>query len=130
MSLKNARSRKADEDPKPTPKRPEAGLGVVEGEEAVEALEAAPEVHEAEVEAADEAEAVADEVAAEDEAVADEETEAEAEDAARSEAEARRRTRSRAPRPIRLSPRPVWVRSRVKKRASAWRRRPRFMKRR
>ena len=45
---------------------PEAGLGAVEGEEAVEALEAAPEVHEAAVEAADEAEAVADEVAAED----------------------------------------------------------------
>ena len=58
---------------------PEAGLGVVEGEEAVEALEAAPEVHEAEVEAAEEAEAVADEVAGEDEAVADEKTE-EAED--------------------------------------------------
>ncbi|HYP94809.1 MAG TPA: prolipoprotein diacylglyceryl transferase, partial [Mycobacterium sp.] len=32
---------------------PEAGLGVVEGEEAVEALEAAREVHEAEVEAAE-----------------------------------------------------------------------------
>jgi prolipoprotein diacylglyceryl transferase len=46
---------------------PEAGLGVVEGEEAVEAQEAAPEVHEAAVEAADEAEAVAEEVAAEDE---------------------------------------------------------------
>jgi phosphatidylglycerol---prolipoprotein diacylglyceryl transferase len=54
---------------------PEAGLGVLEGEEAVEALEAAPEVHEAEVEAAEEAEAVADEVAGEDEAVADEKTE-------------------------------------------------------
>ena len=49
-------------------------MGVVEGEEAVEALEAAPEVHEAEVEAAEEAEAVADEVAGEDEAVADEKT--------------------------------------------------------
>jgi len=46
---------------------PEAGLGVVEGEEAVEALEAAPEVHEAEVEAAEKAEAVADEMAGEDE---------------------------------------------------------------
>ena len=63
---------------------PEAGLGVVEGEEAVEALEAAPEVHEAEVEAAEEAEAVADEVAGEDEAVADEKTE-EAEDDSREE---------------------------------------------
>ncbi len=45
----------------------EAGLGAVEGEEAVEAQEAAPEVHEAAVEAADEAEGVAEEVAAEDE---------------------------------------------------------------
>jgi len=54
---------------------PEAGLGVVEGEEAVEALEAAREVHEAEVEAAEEAEAVADEVAAEEDAVTDEKTE-------------------------------------------------------
>jgi prolipoprotein diacylglyceryl transferase len=45
----------------------EAGLGAVEGEEAVEAQEAAPEVPEAALEAADEAEAVADEVAAEDE---------------------------------------------------------------
>jgi prolipoprotein diacylglyceryl transferase len=51
---------------------PQAGLGVVEGEEAVEALEAAPEVHEAEVEAAEEAEAVAAKVAGEDEAVAEE----------------------------------------------------------
>ena len=70
------------EEPEAEPEdgaEPEAGLGVVEGEEAVEALEAAPEVHEAEVEAAEEAEAVADEVAAEDEAVADEKTE-EAED--------------------------------------------------
>ena len=48
---------------------PEAGLGVVEGEEAVEAQEAAPEVHDAAVEAAAEAEAVADEVAAEGEDV-------------------------------------------------------------
>src|SRR4029079_17083209 len=53
---------------------PEAGLGVVEGEEAVEALAAAPEVHEPEVEAAEEAEAVAAKVAGEDEAVADEKT--------------------------------------------------------
>jgi prolipoprotein diacylglyceryl transferase len=45
----------------------EAGLGAVEGAEAVEAQEAAPEVPEAALEAADEAEAVADEVAAEDE---------------------------------------------------------------
>ncbi len=59
----------------PETAEPEAGLGVVEGEEAVEALEAAPEVHEAEVEAAEKAEAVADEVAGEDEAVADEKTE-------------------------------------------------------
>jgi prolipoprotein diacylglyceryl transferase len=50
------------------PEESDVGLGAVEGEEAVEALEAAPEVHEAAVEAADEAEAVADEVAAEDEA--------------------------------------------------------------
>jgi prolipoprotein diacylglyceryl transferase len=55
----------ADEDLEP---EPEAGLGVVEGEEAVEAQEAAPEVHEAAVEAAVEAEAVADQVAAEDDA--------------------------------------------------------------
>jgi prolipoprotein diacylglyceryl transferase len=48
---------------------PEAGLGVVEGEEAVEAQEAAPEVHDAAVEAAAEAEAIADEVAAEGEDV-------------------------------------------------------------
>jgi prolipoprotein diacylglyceryl transferase len=54
---------------------PEAGLGAVEGDEVAEAVEVAPEVHDAEVEAADEAEAVADEVAAEaeeaDEAEAD-----------------------------------------------------------
>ena len=60
---------------------PEAGLGAVEGEEAVEALEAAPEVHEAAVEAADAAEALVDEVAAEDEAAEAAEPEAEAEDA-------------------------------------------------
>jgi prolipoprotein diacylglyceryl transferase len=51
---------------------PDAGLGVVEGDEAVEAQEAAPEVHEAAVEAADEAEAVADEVAAEEAAQTEE----------------------------------------------------------
>ncbi|MGY4651506.1 prolipoprotein diacylglyceryl transferase [Mycobacterium sp. URHB0021] len=43
------------------------GVGAVEGEDAVEAEEAAPEVHEAAVEATDEAEAVTDEVAAEGE---------------------------------------------------------------
>ena len=64
----------------PNPEEPEAGLGAVEGEEAVEALEAAPEVHEAAVEAADEAEAFAEEVAAEDEAAGAAEPEAEAED--------------------------------------------------
>ncbi len=53
------------------------GVGAVEGEEVVEAEEAAPEVHEAAVEAADEAE----EVAAESEAAA-EDTEAEAEEVA------------------------------------------------
>ncbi len=100
---------------------PEAGLGVVEGEEAVEALEAAPEVHEAEVEAAEEAEAVADEVAAEDEAVADEKTE-EAED----EPEEAEAVTDEEPRKPRASPKPkkshrpsrrqVWVPSRVRKR--------------
>jgi hypothetical protein len=44
---------------------PQAGLGSVEGGEVEAAEVAAPEVHEAAVEAADEAEAVADEVAAE-----------------------------------------------------------------
>jgi prolipoprotein diacylglyceryl transferase len=43
---------------------PAEGLGAVEGEEAVEAAEAAPEVHEAAVEEAEEAAAVADEVVA------------------------------------------------------------------
>jgi phosphatidylglycerol---prolipoprotein diacylglyceryl transferase len=47
---------------------PETGLGSVEGEEVVDAVAAAPEVHDAEVEAADEAAAVADEVAADVEA--------------------------------------------------------------
>jgi prolipoprotein diacylglyceryl transferase len=42
------------------------GVGAVEGEDAVEAHEAAPEVHEAAVDGADEAEQVAAEVAAED----------------------------------------------------------------
>ena len=64
---------------------PEAGLGAVEGEEAVEALEAAPEVHEAAVEAADAAEALVDEVAAEGEAAEAAEPEAEAEDASAEE---------------------------------------------
>jgi prolipoprotein diacylglyceryl transferase len=53
------------EEPEPESAEPEAGLGVVEGEEAVDALAVAPQVHDAEVEAAEEAEAVADEVAAE-----------------------------------------------------------------
>ena len=66
----------AAEDQQPDVEEPEAGLGVVEGEEAVEAQEAAPEVHEAAVEAADEAEAVADEAAAE--AAEDEEPTSEA----------------------------------------------------
>ncbi|MBE1546117.1 prolipoprotein diacylglyceryl transferase [Mycobacterium sp. OAS707] len=47
------------------PEGSEAGLGAVEGDEVAEAVDAAPEVHDAEVEAADEAEAIADEVAAE-----------------------------------------------------------------
>ncbi|AGB23310.1 prolipoprotein diacylglyceryl transferase [Mycobacterium sp. JS623] len=44
---------------------PEGGLGAVEGDDVAEAVEAAPEVHDAEVEAVEEAEAVADELAAE-----------------------------------------------------------------
>jgi prolipoprotein diacylglyceryl transferase len=63
------------EEPEAGAAEPEAGLGVFEGEEAVEALAAVPEVHEAAVEAADEAEAVADEVAFEDEAAEAEEPE-------------------------------------------------------
>ncbi|HKH52269.1 MAG TPA: prolipoprotein diacylglyceryl transferase, partial [Mycobacterium sp.] len=69
-------AKSAAEDQEPDVAEPEAGLGVVEGEEAVEAQEAAPEVHEAAVEAADEAEAVADEAAAE--AAEDEEPTSEA----------------------------------------------------
>ena len=76
----------ADEEPEAdSADVPAAGLGAVEGEEATEALEAAPEVHEAAVEAADEAEAVADEVAAGDEAAEAEEPEAEAEEAPEAE---------------------------------------------
>jgi prolipoprotein diacylglyceryl transferase len=71
----------ADESSDAETPEPEAGLGVVEGEEAVEAQEAAAEVHEAALEAADEAEAVAEAVAAEDEA------DAEAEDAAEDDSE-------------------------------------------
>jgi hypothetical protein len=79
----------SDEEPEAESEgQPEAGLGAVEGEEAVEAQEAAPEIHEAAVEAADEAEAVADEVAAEDEAAEAEEPEAEAEAASEEEPEA------------------------------------------
>ena len=74
------------EEPDAEPEEePEAGLGAVEGEEAVEALEVVPEVHEAAVEAADEAEAVAKEVAAEDEAAEAEAPGAEAEDASEEE---------------------------------------------
>ena len=54
------------------------GLGAVEGEDAVEAQEAAPEVHEAAVESADEAEEVAAEVAAEEVVAADDSDAAEA----------------------------------------------------
>ncbi len=75
----------SDEKPQAEAAEPEAGLGAVEGEEAVEALEAAPEVHEAAVEAIDEAEALVDEVAAEDEAAEAAEPEAEAEDASAEE---------------------------------------------
>ena len=76
---------RAEEPEAESEEEPEAGLGAVEGEEAVEALEAAPEVHEAAVEAADEAEAVADEVAADEEAAEAEEPAAEAEDASEEE---------------------------------------------
>lgn len=58
---------------------PAAGLGAVEGEDVADAVDAAPEVNEAEVEAADEAEAVADEAAA---GAEDEEAEAVADEAA------------------------------------------------
>jgi len=76
----------ADEEPEADSEDvPAAGLGAVEGEEATEALEAAPEVHEAAVEAADEAEAVADEVAARDEAAEAEEAVPEAEEAPEAE---------------------------------------------
>jgi phosphatidylglycerol---prolipoprotein diacylglyceryl transferase len=79
----------SDEEPEAESEgQPEAGLGAVEGEEAVEAQEAAPEVHEAAVEAAEEAEAVADEAAAEDEVAEAEEPEAEAEAASEEEPEA------------------------------------------
>jgi prolipoprotein diacylglyceryl transferase len=74
----------ADEDLEP---EPEAGLGVVEGEEAVEAQEAAPEVHEAAVEAAVEAEAVADQVVAEDDAAQTEDEDDEPSSEAAAEAE-------------------------------------------
>jgi prolipoprotein diacylglyceryl transferase len=53
------------------PEEAEAGLGAVEGEEVAEAVEAAPEVHDAEVEAAEEAEAIADELAVEGEEAAE-----------------------------------------------------------
>jgi prolipoprotein diacylglyceryl transferase len=66
------------EQPEAETAEPEAGLGGVEGEEAVEALEAAPDVHDAAVEAADEAEAVADEVVAEEEPSSEAAAEAEA----------------------------------------------------
>jgi phosphatidylglycerol---prolipoprotein diacylglyceryl transferase len=66
------------EQPEAETSEPEAGLGAVEGEEAVEALEAAPDVHDAAVAAADEAEAVADEVVAEEEPSSEAAAEAEA----------------------------------------------------
>jgi prolipoprotein diacylglyceryl transferase len=72
----------------PEAEEPEAGLGSVEGEEAAEAVAAAPEVHEAAVEATDEAETVADEVASEDEEPAASEAAAEAEELAADVAEA------------------------------------------
>ena len=67
---------------------PEAGLGAVEGDEVAEAVEAAPEVHDVEVEAAEEAQAVADEVAAEAEEAEEAEPEAESEAESESESEA------------------------------------------
>jgi prolipoprotein diacylglyceryl transferase len=78
------------EQPEAESAEPEAGLGAVEGEEAVEALEAAPDVHDAAVEAAAEAAAVADEVAAEEEEPSSEaaaEAEALAEDVAEAPSE-------------------------------------------
>jgi len=78
--------REAEEAPEA--EEPEAGLGSVEGEEAAEAVAAAPEVHEAAVEATDEAETVADEVASEDEEPAASEAAAEAEELAADVAEA------------------------------------------
>jgi prolipoprotein diacylglyceryl transferase len=63
----------------------EAGLGVVEGDEAVEVQAAAPEVHDAAVEAVGEAEAVADEVAGEAEAEEPEAEEPESDEANESE---------------------------------------------
>jgi prolipoprotein diacylglyceryl transferase len=69
------------------PEEPQTGLGEVEGEEAVEALAAAPEVHETAVEAADEAEAVAAEVATEDEPAETDEAEAEPQSEPETEAE-------------------------------------------
>jgi prolipoprotein diacylglyceryl transferase len=66
---------------------PEAGLGAVEGDEVAEAVEAAPEVHDVEVEAAEEAQAVADEVAAEAEEAEEAEPEAESEAESESESE-------------------------------------------
>jgi prolipoprotein diacylglyceryl transferase len=60
---------------------PEGGLGSVEGDEVAEAVAAAPEVHDVEVDAAEEAEAIADDVAAEaDEAGEPDEPEAEADE--------------------------------------------------
>jgi prolipoprotein diacylglyceryl transferase len=67
---------------------PEAGLGAVEGDEVAEAVKAAPEVHDVEVEAAEEAQAVADEVAAEAEEAEEAEPEAESEAESESESEA------------------------------------------
>jgi prolipoprotein diacylglyceryl transferase len=63
-----------------TDAEPEAGLGAVEGDEVAEAVEAAPELHDAEVEAAEKAEAVADEVAAEAEDAEEPEADEEADE--------------------------------------------------
>ncbi|MDT5178633.1 MAG: hypothetical protein QOJ95_2831, partial [Mycobacterium sp.] len=66
---------------------PEGGLGAVEGDDALAAEVAAPEVHEAAVEAADEAQAVADDMAAEDDAAQVHEAAVEAEPVAEESAD-------------------------------------------
>lgn len=82
-----------DDSPEPaeveesTDDEPESvgGVGAVEGEDAVEAQEAAPEAHESTVESAEEAEEVAEEVAAEAEDSAADDAEAEESDGAEAE---------------------------------------------